>query len=522
MENFDKLNSKNILPLSASCDDVPSQNKKSLEAMPKRGRFINNLISNAALVGTDGYGIIPLVTQITGYMIIVTATLNSASGRYITIALEQKREEEANQYFNTTLFGSLLLIILLIPLTIYVSIHIKNIIVVPDGLETQTQWLFICTVVAFFLDVIQSSFKVSCFCQNRFDLQNTINIIQHIARVSIVVLFFSILTPQIWQVGLATLISMLLGWGWSIRLWRKLTPALKISFAYFSRKALTSLFSTGGWIAINLIGSLLYLSIDLLVVNRMFGAEPAGRYAAVMQWSILLRSLVGVVATLFGPTILYYYARHDIDGISRYGRQAVKLIGLLMALPIGLICGLSTPLLETWLGPKFTDLAWLMSLMTIHLSVNLAVVPLFAIQTTMNRVRIPAIVTLVMGIANLGLAIFLAGPMGWGLYGVAAAGAIALTAKNLVFTSLYATHILGCRLNTFFTEILTTVFATVGLAAIGKLLVALWDISGWFNLFIAFLAISVVYAVIGYYLLLKREDREQVWRMIPLRKSRLT
>ena len=116
----------------------------------------------------------------------------------------------------------------------------------------------------------------------------------------------------------------------------------------------------------------------------------------------------------------------------------MKLVGLLMALPIGLICGLSSPLLQTWLGPKFAELSWLMTLMTIHLSVNLAVLPLFSIQTATNAVRTPALVMIVMGMGNLGLAIFLAGPMGWGLYGVAAAGAIALTAKNLVFTPLYA------------------------------------------------------------------------------------
>ena len=101
---------------------------------PKRGRFLPNLISNVALfgfnlliglwytpylirhLGTGAFGIIPLVSQITGYMIIVTATLNSATGRYITIALEQDNDDEANQYFNTSLFGSMLLVLLLIPL----------------------------------------------------------------------------------------------------------------------------------------------------------------------------------------------------------------------------------------------------------------------------------------------------------------------------------------------------------------------------------------------------------------------
>lgn len=536
-EYFDTLENEAISLSSALGKDELSQKAKPVEATPKRGRFINNLISNAVLfgfnilvglwftpylihhLGTDAYGFIPLVTQITGYIIVITATLNSATGRYITIALEQNKNEEANQYFNTSLFGSMLLVLLLIPLAAWTTVYIGSIIVVPDGLETQIRWLFVFTIAGFFLGTLQSPFSVSCFCRNRFDLQNTISLIQQIARVGIVVLFFSMVTPQIWQVGFAVLVSMFFGWGWSIRLWRRLTPTLSISLAHFSRRALKNLFSTGGWIAINLVGSLLYLSIDLLVINRMFGPEPTGRYAAVMQWSVLLRSLAGVIACLFGPTIFYYYARHDIDGLSRYGRQAVKIVGLLMVLPIGLICGLSTPLLQTWLGLKFTDLAWLMSLMTIHLSVNLAVSPLFYIQTAVNRVRMPGIVTLVMGMGNLGLAIFLAGPMGWELYGVAAAGAIALTAKNLIFTPLYAAHILGRRFDTFLWEILPIVFATVGVAAVGKLVAGLWDVSGWFHLIIAMVVVSIIYTVIGYWLLLNREDRKLAWSMIPLHKS---
>ena len=500
---------------------------------PQHGRFIVNLISNIALfgfnllvglwytpylidhLGAAAYGIIPLVSQITNFMIVATATLNSAAGRYITIALEQNDDEEANRYFNTSLFGSILLVLLLIPLTVGAAVYLDSIIVVPKGQETQTRWLFICTVAGFFLGTLQSPFGVSCFCRNRFDLQNTINLIQCVARVGLVVAFFSLVTPQIWQIGLANLAAMCFGWGWSIRLWRKLTPTLSISISHFTRKAFQSLFSTGGWIAINLVGSILYLNIDLLVVNRMFGPEPAGRYAAILQWSILLRTLAGVVAILFGPTILYYYTRHDIEGLSRYGRQAVKMVGLMLALPIGLICGFSEPLLQTWLGPQFVDLAWLMSLTTAHLSVNVAVSPLFSIQTATNCVRIPAIVTVVMGAGNLGLAIFLAGPMGWGLYGVAAAGAISLTAKNLIFTPLYAAYILGRRSDAFFWEMLPIVFATVGTAAIGKLMGTTWNLSGWFHLIAAGAAVSAVYAVVSYWMLLSREERVLAWGMVP-------
>jgi membrane protein EpsK len=467
-------------------------------------------------LGAASYGIVPLVSQITGYMMVVTATLNSAVGRYITIALEKNNDEEANQYFNTSLFGSMLLVLLLIPLAAWATLNVQSLIVIPAGQETQTRWLFVCTVAGFFLGTLQSPFGVSCFCRNRFDLQNMISVTQQVARVGIVVVFFSVVTPEIWQVGVAALVAMCFGWGWSIRLWRRLTPSLCISISHFSREALKSLISTGGWISINTIGAILYVSIDLLVVNRMFGPDAGGRYAAVLQWSSLLRMIAAIIVGLFGPTMLYYYARHDIDGLIRYGRQAVKFMGLLMALPIGLICGLSTPLLQTWLGPKFVDLNWLMSLMTIHLAVTIATYPLFGIQAATNCVRAPAIVTIVLGAVNLALAIFLAGPMGWGLYGVAAAGAIALTAKNLIFTPLYAAHILHRRLDAFLWEILPISFVTLGTAAMGRLVATMWDVSGWFHLMAVGAAISIVYAAVGYWIILDREERALAWSMIPL------
>jgi membrane protein EpsK len=447
--------------------------------------------------------------------VIVTVTLNAAVGRYMTIALERGNDEEANRYFNTSLFGSVLLVLLLIGPALWATLNVASLIVVPDGQVAQTQWLFAGTVAAFFLATLQSPFGVSTYCMNRFDLQNTISLIQQVARVGIVVLLFSVFVPELWQVGAAALVSMCLGWGWSIRLWRRLTPMLSISISHFSRTALTHLLSMGGWTALNQLGAILFVSIDLVVVNRMLGTEAGGRYAAVLQWSVLLRTVATMIAVVFGPTILYLYARHDIDGLCLYGRQAVKFVGLLLTLPIGYICGFSTPLLRTWLGPDFVELAWLMSLMTAPLAVTLATYPLFGIQTAVNRIRIPGIVTLVMGAANLGLAILFAGPMGWGLYGVAAAGAIVLTGKNLVFTPLYAAHILGRRLDAFLWELLPVAFATLGMAATCKVLSGTWDFSGWPRLIAVGVAVSIAFSAFSYWVLLTREERRLAWSLVP-------
>lgn len=262
------------------------------------------------------------------------------------------------------------------------------------------------------------------------------------------------------------------------------------------------------------VGTLLFLAIDLLVVNRLFGPAAGGRYAAAMQWSGLLRALAGTVATVFGPTILYTYARNDIDGLVALTVRSVKFMGIMVALPIGLICGLSAPLLGTWLGPDFVGLAPLMSLMTIHLSVNLAVLPMFTIQAATNRVAAPGIVTLVMGAANLGLALLLAGPAGWGLYGVAAAGAIMLSAKNILFTPVYCAHCLGRKPLALFKPVLRIVALTAATAAVCFGLSRLVSLSGWVRLGAAAAAVSIVYIAVVLLTQVSPEERGMLWNVV--------
>jgi hypothetical protein len=96
----------------------------------------------------------------------------------------------------------------------------------------------------------------------------------------------------------------------------------------------------------------------------------------------------------------------------------------------------------------------------------------------------------------LGLALLLAGPVGWGLYGVAAAGAIMLTAKNLVFTPIYNARCLKRSPLVFFRQMLGTGFMTVVTAVSCYGLSRLVDLSGWLRLGMVAAVVSIVYLVV--------------------------
>ena len=179
------------------------------------------------------------------------------------------------------------------------------------------------------------------------------------------------------------------------------------------------------------------------------------------------------------------YARGDIAGLVSYLRRSIRFLGLVMALPIGLICGFAEPLLRLWLGPVFGELRAIAWALTVYMCLTVAMYPLYAVPMAANRVKGQGLVTLAVGVGNLGLALFLAGPLGWGLYGLAAAGAVAMTVRYVLFIPLYAAHILKQPLVTFLRGTLSIMAATGAVIALARLILARWPISNWMELALA-------------------------------------
>jgi membrane protein EpsK len=219
---------------------------------------------------------------------------------------------------------------------------------------------------------------------------------------------------------------------------------------------------------------------------------------------------------------LYYVARKDLDGLMVYMARAVKCLGLMLALPIALLCGFSEPLLRLWLGAAFAGLHWLLFLMAAHLCINVPILPLLGLQLATNRVKVPAVVTVVMGVANLGLALVLAGPLHWNLYGIAAAGAIMLTVKNVIFTPIYGAHVLGKPCGRFFRELALIVGMTVVSTLCCQALAWFRPIESWAQLVMASLCVSAFYGLVVYRFVLTAEEKRMVLGMVPFFRGRGT
>jgi O-antigen/teichoic acid export membrane protein len=466
-------------------------------------------------LGTAAYGLIPLATSLTNYVTILTDSLNTAVSRYLTVDIQQQNYQKANKTFNTALFGLSGIILAIIPVVLIISWLSPSIFNVPPGMEYDVSLLFLGVLSAFLIRSWSSNFTISLFAYNRLDLINLLNVVSILVQVWLIVVFFSVLSPELGYIGLAYLLGSIVFCFGAFFLSRRINPHLHVKVGDFDRPRLDELSRMGWWAVVNQIGSLLFLQIDLIVVNLLFGAVIAGEYAVVFLWATLIRGIGATLANVISPMILTYYAKDKFDQITTVSKSAVKGMGLLIALPIGLVCGFAPQVLTLWVGPEFAHLAPLMCILILPLVINLSVLPLFAINIAFNKVRVPGIITLIMGIGNVLLAFALPLVLGLGYYGVAIAGAIVLTLKNTLFIPWYATKIMEIPSNTFIRSMAAGVLATGIVFFMALIIGTLFSISSLAGLMVTCGVFSVIYFIIIWFVGFDHAEKELFTNYFP-------
>lgn len=464
--------------------------------------FIINIIVGVLLVpfflstlGVAAYGLIPLSSSIIGYVGLLVQSMNTAISRYLTVDLQRADYEKANKTFNTAFFSISLIILILVPILFSISLLIPRIFDVPTGYESGAIWLFIGVSGAFLIRAWSGNFTVSLFAYNRLDLIQIVNAVNLVVQVAFIIGLFSIFGPSLSLIGASYFIGAVSASAIAIILSRRINPNIRISVHDFDRSRIPDLSTTGFWIFIVSLGSMLQTQADLVLVNLLLGATNSGQYSIAYQWAVLLRGIATMFSGVLTPVVLTYYAKNQIDALIRVSKSSVKLMGLIMAIPIGLICGFAPTVLTLWVGEEYSFLAPLLILLTGTLSITFTILPLFAINVAYNRVKIPGVVQIIAGVGNIALAIFLVQNTGLGYYGVALAAVIVLTLKNTIFTPWYTAHVLGIPGNSFFRPMLSGVVGTVALGITAGGLSYLFPVSTIFSLAIVGGLIVLVYLV---------------------------
>lgn len=484
-----------------------------------------NILSNGALVilngiigfwlppylikklGVGAYGMIPLASTLIGYASVITIAINGSLSRFMALSIEKSDEKETSEIFNTALLSIGALLLFILPFFIFFSTRISDIISVPLGYETDASRLFLCISFAFVLTCLTSVFNASAYVANRLDLVNQVTVINTLVRVIIVVVTYLFISVSLLGFGIAVLIGSVFASRYSFYLFKRYSPNISIQAKDFQKSKLYELLSMGAWLAIIQLGSILFLQIDLIVINKILGNAEAGKYSVILQWSNLIRTMTLSLSGALGPLILTLYAKGEIKQVVKLTLLSNKALTLFVTCIVATLCILSGNLLEIWVGKEFGSLKSLFLLVLLPLPINLGVLPLFSLNRAYNKVKIPGIFTVVMGVVNLLLAIVFVKYTSLGLYGVALASAIVLTIKNFIFMPMYVAGNMGINRFTFFKSSGSAI-VLLGLAVIiGQGYSKIFHINTWSMIILHGGLLFLLFGVLSY-LTLRKDEKD--------------
>jgi len=458
-------------------------------------------------LGIEVYGVVPLFVSILGYLGLVTMVLSASVARYVSLNYYKGDIEQANTYLSSAFWGMIGISVVVMLLSAAFSLILDKVFNIPAGYESQARGLFLLVIAASLIAALNSLYGRSCFILHKFYWLDVFGILSKLLQVAVVVLGFIFISKSLVFVGWGAVASTLFALLLTATLDLFILPELKINYGRFNLAACKEMVSMGVGVSINQFGSLLYLNSDLIVINIFLGSVATGQYGAIIQWTILIRTLAGVVTRLFGPIVMELIAKQDFEALKYYLFTLIKFLGLILGLPICLICGFSKPLLSLWLGNEFVGLYKLMILLVLGQIVPYSLGTIFAIFKGLNTLKIPGIVTVIAGIGNIVLSIILVKYTPLGIYGAGIGTIIAVFGKGVLFNVLYLSRIMkfnpwkiwsslfrGCLPATIFTVVL---FVFSHCVAIDHLL----------TLLIYGILSSLVYCIVVYRLFMNKVDR---------------
>lgn len=469
-------------------------------------------------IGVEANGFITLANNFVSYATVVTLALNSLAGRFITISIVKKDIDSANKYFSSVYYANLIISLFLFVIGSFIVVFLEKIIHIPTHLILDVKILFSCLFLNCILSVVGSVFSVAPFTRNKLYLESLRNIESNIARLLIIVGLFALFVPRVWYIGLGTLVSGIYVLICNLYYTKKLLPEIHIKRIYYNGKAVWELISSGIWNTINRLGQILTDGLDLLITNLLIDSVAMGVLALAKTVPSMISGLMGSIVGVFSPNYTILYAEEKYDALLRQIKQSMKIMGVIVNWPIIILVVCGQDFFRLWQPTQNAGELQILSILTIAcLTISGGINCLYGVFTVVNKIKVNSLVVVFSGLLSTLLTLLALNTTNWGVYAVAGVSSAVSIIRNLVFTAPYGAKCLNQKWYIFYPDIVRPALYFAASVAICIPIVNLIPSAGWLFLIIKGLISSLVSALIGVFVVLKKEERKAVFSKLKRR-----
>ena len=413
-------------------------------------------------LGKETYSFYPIANTIVSYMSVLSNAMNSMASRFVTISLVQNKNESANNYFSSTLAANVILsMFLLIPMLLIVF-FLEQIMDVPINSKAAIKGLFVLVFSSAIINVSSSVFGIATFAKNRIELRSLSEFVSAVLRLVLFFVLYKFLSPSIVYVGIVCLIVAVVNIVFQFFFTKKLLPEISLKKECVSLKHTKELLGASCWNAINTFGNILLAGMSMILANIFYGAKASGMYSIV---NVVPQFICGVIVMLVGifyPVITYKYAANDKQGLVEEIKNSQTIIGIVGCSVITVFSALAEEFFFLWTPGENSRYLSLISLVTIfpHLIIC-CMWSLTNLNVVMNKVKIPALVTLLCGVLNIIIAFAIYRTWSPGLMSLPIISSLLQVVWIGVFIPIYATKNLEIKRLTFYKVLFKSLICSI-------------------------------------------------------------
>ena len=394
--------------------------------------------------GPSAYGFIGLANDFVSYATIIFSVFNSVAARFIAKAFYEEDYEKANRYFNSLIVTNFVLAGVFSVISIVLVPNLDSFISIPADIMFDVKLTFSLVFLSYIITLVTTVFTTSTFVSNRTDIAGIRNIIQHLIRFALIIVFLNFVSIKLYWVSCATLAATIVVAIMNVRLTKVLTPEIHFDLRKAKRKYAFTLAKSGCWMALTSISTILLRGLDLTIANVLLGDYDMGILSIARTFPNNITAIIGTIAPIFTPVFIAMYAKRDDVNLDKKIKDSISIVAVIMFVPITGFIIYSNDFYTLWQSSlKPEEIAVITTLSTITVVqayFNSTTSTLAQLSVVANKLRLPVFISLFCGIASVLLDIILIQFTSLGIYAIAISPTIVMIVRYVVFNSFYGAY----------------------------------------------------------------------------------
>lgn len=466
-------------------------------------------------VSTDEFSVYALIMALMVFAPLFSTLFTSGVSRYIIDACARKDDKEVKR-----IVSSIVPILFLWSLSFWIFgglfvWQVDRILSIPPAYVFDAKLMLALLFFEFGVQIFLVPFLSGFHVRQKFVLLNNIKIVGELFRIGLLMwLMYGVGTQVLWVV-LSTVTTNLLVIFTCVWISVKLLPTLKFERKLFELKTASKLFSFGFWSTLNQLAYMLYISGDILILNKLSTPLDVTNFKLGTEFYVQIVALAQVAVTAFIPALTAMNATQDIDRLGRWyikGSQYCLWASMIIACPL-IVYG--DIVIKFYAGSTYNSATFIMIWFLFLLPFTQSIRLISPLAVAKAKLQMLSIANISVQLVKLGVTLVFVYYLGLGGKGCAISSFLVVAISCIAVYWPLSTRLTSTNLKRYYFEVIWLgLLPTVGTLVVAYLLRSYQTPNNWFDLIVHFGLCGVSYAIILFLFCLKQNQRNELLKAL--------